>query len=152
MSEMGMSSLNRTVPSSKEAASVKKVEKTAAEVLSENVPEEIKNLAAYKSLVKEVEATETKRKKDRILKEVLELATAKAERPITTLAQFVVYFGSGKKKASGNGKRAPRMTEEQKQRINTLKAEGKSLREIREVCGVSEAQLNSFLYAKKKTK
>ncbi len=147
-----MSSLNRTLLSSKEAASVKKVEKTAAEVLSENVPEEIKSLAAYKSLVREVEATEAKRKKDKILKDILEFATARAGRPITTLAQFVVYFGSGAKKVGGTGKRAPRMTEDQKQKIKTLKAEGKSLREIRELCGVTEAQLNSFLYAKRKSK
>jgi hypothetical protein len=146
-----MSSTNRTSTSSKEAAAAKKLDKTTAEVLSESVPDEIKNLPAYKNLVREVEATETKRKKDKILKEILELASSKADRPFTTLAQFVGYFGGGKKKAGVNGKRAPRMTEEQKQKINSLKAGGMSLREIRETCNVTEAQLNGFLYAKKKS-
>ena len=146
-----MSSAIRTASASKEASTTKKIEKTASEVLNEVVPDDIKNLRSYKNLVKEAEATETKRKKDKLLKEILEIATSRTEKPITTLSQFMSYFGNGKKGVVGGGKRAPRMTDEQKAKINILRIQGKPLSEIRAECGVTEPQLNSFLYAKKKS-
>lgn len=147
-----MSSAKRPITPSKEAYITKNTEKTASEVLNEVVPESIKSLPAYKSLVREAEATETRRKRDSLLNEVLNMVNARigTDKPMTTLAQFVVYFGDRKKASSVRGKRAPRMTEEQKAKIGEMRGQNKPLSEIREAVGVTEAQLNSFLYAKKK--
>jgi hypothetical protein len=130
--------------------SAKKSDKPSIIPESIVITEEDKKLPEYKALLRRKEELKKKAEMAAKLPEVLKVAGEKFDKEFKTLNAFVNFVAKLEGKKGGKGKRAKKLTDEQKAQIRQLKTEGKTAAEIKKAVGCSTAQVTSTLYAAKK--